>query len=347
MTQYSSHIDETQLMLFLLGEASAEQTQQITKWLLESEENQKELDLLEAIWAESSKLTPNPVAVDVKGAWGSMSLRVDNFEEQQINKIGKVRTLNQKIARISFRAAAILVVAIGIFKFIIDPVLPVEQMAFSASSEVFKGTLPDGSKVALNLNTKLSYPKRFKQGTRKVKLEGEAFFDVAHNHKKPFIISAGDANIRVWGTSFNVKANKGDDVEVSVSTGKVQLFKVDSVSGDTASIFLTAGQKGILPSRTSKPEKLDEQVEPDEMFWMDSTLVFQQIELNKVISTLEKYYNVNITIENRMALTCSYTATFSNADIEDILEMMATTFNFQLLSENNSFVLKGNGCLDD
>ncbi len=345
MTNKNSHIDETLLMQFLLGEASAEQMQSIEKWLHESEENRKELDQLESVWAETGKLTPKPVAVDVLNAWEKVSKRVDTFE--QISKPAKIHTLNKRILKYTYRAAAVLIVAFGIFKVVIEPKLPVEQLAYTTTTHIYKGTLPDGSKIALNLNSKISYPEKFKNKTREVQLEGEAYFEVAHNPKKPFIISAGEAKIRVLGTSFNVKANTDSDVEVSVTTGRVQLFKIDSVSGDTASVFLTAGQKGVLPKSASKPEKLDKPIEPDEMFWMDRTLVFKQVKLSKVIEMLQKYYHVNITVENPMALECKYTATFNDADIDEILDMLANTFNFELKVDAQNYTLKGNGCLDE
>lgn len=347
MTDNKSHITETQLMQFLLGEASAEQMQQIEKWLHASAENQMQLDKLESIWLETGKLVPSPVAVDMKLAWETLSLRVDDYEKSKTHKGGKVLSMNQKIIRIAMGAAAIFLVAFGLFKIAIEPNIPIDQLVFSSTEKVFKATLPDGSEIALNLNSTLTYPEKFSKQSRNVELEGEAFFQVEHNPKQPFTIKAGNANIKVLGTSFNVKAIKDSDVEVSVSTGRVQLFSIDSITGDTASVLLAAGQKGVLPHSGSAPVKLESVVEPDEMFWMDRTLVFKQIELSKVIQMLEKYYKVNVTIENQMALTCSYTATFTDADIDTILAMLATTFNFELTGSEPNYVLKGNGCLDD
>lgn len=347
MTEQTPYIDEKLLMQFLLGEASSDEMKLITDWLQESDDNKKQLDELETVWIESGKLIFSPVAVDIKGAWNKMSVRVDNFEQNSQKQKGKVLSINQKILRIAYSAAAMLAIAFGIFKFVIQPDMPINQMAYTSSETIFEGVLPDGSDITLNLNSKISYPEKFDKKARRVKLEGEAFFEVEHNPKQPFIINAGDANIKVLGTSFNVNAIKGKDVEVSVTTGRVQLFKVDSISGDTASVILKAGQKGVLYKSASKPEKLDEQVEPDEMFWMNRTLMFKQSKLHKVIQLLEKYYNVDINVSNQAVLNCSYSATFTNANIDDIIEMIAVTFNFELEIENSNYLLKGNGCLDE
>ena len=89
-------------------------------------------------------------------------------------------------------------------------------------------TLPDGSNIYLNRNTILSYQKNFGRDDRNVTLSGEAFFDIAPDTEKPFIVDAGKASVKVVGTSFNVITNNHDSaVEVFVKTGKVML------SGDT------------------------------------------------------------------------------------------------------------------
>jgi len=347
MTQATPHIDERLLMQFLLGETTTSETQQISEWLLISNENQKLLDQLEAIWAETGKLTPTPVAVDKDSAWKKMSFRIDEFEEQANLSEKKVRTLNQKIVRFTYAAAALLAIAFGLFQFAIKPNLPVDQLTMEATDIIYQGKLPDGSEIALNLNSKITYPEKFQRTERYVELKGEGFFEVAHNQKKPFTIQAGDAHIKVLGTSFNVKAYPSKDVEVSVTTGRVQLYKIDSLKGDTSSVFLQAGQKGVLPHAGTKPKRLDEPVSPDEIFWKNRTLVFQQTKLSQVIKMLEKHYPVSIKIENPMALECNYSATFSDAEIEIILEMISNTFNFKLRRDNNNYIFVGNGCLDD
>jgi hypothetical protein len=97
-----------------------------------------------------------------------------------------------------------------------------------AQEKVLNYTLPDGTKVSLNRGSKISYPSTFEGQTREITLQGEAFFDVAHDAQHPFIIHAQGADIKVLGTSFNVNAYS-KQVKVWVKTGKVQVKKSASV----------------------------------------------------------------------------------------------------------------------
>ena len=105
-------------------------------------------------------------------------------------------------------------------------------------------TLPDGSTVYMNAGARLSYSKQFGRKNREVQLTGEAFFDVTPDKKRPFSISAGNAVIRVLGTSFNVNSsNKENQVEVYVSTGIVEL----SESGNQNNrVLIHPGNIGLI-----------------------------------------------------------------------------------------------------
>ena len=89
-------------------------------------------------------------------------------------------------------------------------------------------TLPDGSKVILNAGTTITYPNAFVSKNREVEINGEAFFEVAHDAEHPFIVKANQINVEVLGTQFNVKAYEEDDwIEVSLSEGKVEVQSKD------------------------------------------------------------------------------------------------------------------------
>ncbi|MBK7131283.1 MAG: FecR domain-containing protein [Bacteroidales bacterium] len=109
-------------------------------------------------------------------------------------------------------------------------------------------SLPDGSKISLNRNSQLTYRENFGKKNRNVKLTGEAFFEIAPDASKPFIIDAGKADVRVVGTSFNVITNNTEsEVEVYVKTGKVIL----SDKSGSQSIALEPGFVGKMDSKTS------------------------------------------------------------------------------------------------
>ncbi|MBI9054660.1 MAG: FecR family protein [Bacteroidales bacterium] len=337
MNKDSEHIDDKLLLRFLLGEASQDEMTQVQEWLQLSEKNRKVLDDYEAIWSESGKLTPNPVAVDIPSAWINMSERIDKFESK---KTIKTIPLKSKFIKISYSAAAILIIFIAIYQLILKPT-PTLQIA--SNIEVIKNTLPDGSLIALNSNSTISYPKKFNKNERRIKLEGEAFFDVERNEEKPFIIEAGNAFVQVLGTKFNVKAYENSEIEVIVTEGLVKLYIIDSETLDSSSIFLKAGQKGIISIQENRPIYVSENI-PDELAWMDYTLIFKDTDLKRALSLLEDHYNVKIKVSDKRILNCRLTTTFTNNSIDDIIEVIVATFEFEYTKENNTYTIKGDGC---
>jgi len=338
MNKDSGHIDEKLLLRFLLGEASQDEMQQVTKWLQLSDENQKVLDDFEAVWAEAGKLTPNPVAVDSSSAWRKMSDRVDKFEEKNTKTI----SLRSRIVWFSSSAAAIIIILFGIYQLLIKPD-SIQNIQLASAEEIVKDTLPDGTHIALNTNSKITYPEQFAKNERRVKLEGEAFFNVEHNKEQPFIIEAGTAFVQVLGTSFNVKAYENSEIEVIVTEGLVKLYTIDSESMDTSEILLKAGQKGKISWKEKSPVYVSENI-PDELFWMDYTLIFNDTDLKKVFSLIENYYNIEIKVSDQRIYDCRLSTTFSNNNIDDIIEVIVATFEFEYTKENNTYTIKGDGC---
>jgi len=337
MNKDSEHIDDKLLLHFLLGEASQDEIKQVQEWLELSEKNKKVLDDYEAIWAESGKLTPNPVAVDTSSVWKKMSARIDEFESK---KSIKTISLKTKFLKISYSAAAILILFFAIYQLILKPT---PTLKIASETEIIKNTLPDGSLIALNSNSTISYPKKFNKNERRIKLEGEAFFDVEHNEEKPFIIEAGDAFIQVLGTKFNVKACENSEIEVIVTEGLVKLYVIDSETLDSASIFLKAGQKGRISTKENRPVYVSENI-PDELAWMDYTLIFKDTDLKQTFKLLENHYHVKINVSNKRIFDCRLTTTFTNNSIDDIIEVIVATFEFEYSKENNTYTIKGDGC---
>lgn len=340
MNKSSGHIDDKLLLRFLLGEASRDEMQQVQEWLELSDENQKTLDKYETVWAEARKLTPNPVAVDTPSVWKKMSYRIDRYEEEQ--KSTKTISLKSRFTLISSGIAAAIVVLFGVYQLLIKQ--PQQLMVVSAE-EVLREMLPDGSNITLNSNSNITYPEKFAKNERRVKLNGEAYFEVEHNPEQPFIIEAEDAFVKVLGTSFNVKAYENSEIEVIVTEGLVQLFTVDSETMDTTSILLKAGEKGRISNEKRKPIYVAESI-PDELFWMDYTLIFTDIDLKKVFGLLENYYNIKIEVSDERIYECRLSTTFSNNSIDDIIEVIAATFELEYTKENNTFTIKGDGCVE-
>lgn len=201
-------------------------------------------------------------------------------------------------------------------------------------------TLPDGTLVSLNNNTIIKYPKKFGSKTREVSIEGEAFFEVKPNKRKPFIIHAGKAQIKVLGTSFNVSAYpETKSVEVIVETGKVQVLNKMTETRQTNELILTPGDKGTLVYSSNSLLKTTNQ-NPNFLAWKTRNLIFKATSLDEVIRNLEKVYKVHIRLDDPKLNGLLLTAQFNNYPLEFILKVIETTFQIEAQNVNGQYILK-------
>lgn len=341
MNQNKDHIEEHLLLQYLLGNLDESERIQVEAWLNESIENRKTLDRLEALWLETGKLTPPPVAVDTLAAWEKISKRIDLAEKAE-TVIVPARIISLPLMRWIAGVAAVILLSLGawwFFNYLNRP----EMIDVTAEKDIVRDTLPDGSIIALNVNSTLHYPDRFSGRTREVHLSGEAFFQVSPDKEHPFIIEAGIAKVRVAGTSFNVKALAGSPVIVSVTEGIVLLFRVDEKSGDTVSQLIGAGQCGVMEQGGRRPH-LETQEDPTSLFWLNRSMVFHDAPLSRVFENISKCYHVTITTSNPAILDCRITTTFTNEPVELILKVLSEAFNLQIRKDNQTYLLLGNGC---
>ncbi|XOV91639.1 MAG: FecR family protein [Bacteroidota bacterium] len=189
--------------------------------------------------------------------------------------------------------------------------------------------LPDGSVVHLNVGSKLTFQEPFSEDNRTVDLMGEAFFEVARDEHKPFIIHTGKLSTKVLGTSFNVRAYPDEqNIAVSVETGKVQVYS--EVTKD--SVVLFPDDQAVYKNNT-----MDIIVAPYDhqivMGWRDGIIHFQNEPLSNVITKLERIYGVEFTIANHdIRLQEKYNGVYKNAPLERILQgiSFAAGFDYEL-----------------
>ncbi|RRB07592.1 FecR family protein [Larkinella rosea] len=177
--------------------------------------------------------------------------------------------------------------------------------------------LSDGSLIKLNSDTKLRFPKTFDQAVRTVALEGEAFFNIERDESKPFVISVGDLRVKVLGTSFNVK-NYGDEneVEITVRTGKVS---VKLNAQHSSPIILIKDQK-LIYNKSTEAFRITDVNAAQEGNWVDGSLQFKNTPMESVERTIEKWYDVDIIIENKALYNTSFTGVHLNESLESMLE---------------------------
>jgi ferric-dicitrate binding protein FerR (iron transport regulator) len=132
-------------------------------------------------------------------------------------------------------------------------------------------------------------------------------------------------------------------VEVTVAEGSVMLFTVDIKSGDTASVILAPGETGVLEAGSTRPV-LSGTAAPDNIFWANRSLDFRGTALREVLTILNKYYAVSITVSNPEILECRLTASFVDEPISRILLVISESFGLSLETRGETYLLTGNGC---
>jgi ferric-dicitrate binding protein FerR (iron transport regulator) len=186
-------------------------------------------------------------------------------------------------------------------------------------------TLSDGTKVILNAGSQLTYPQRFEDTRRVVRLDGEAFFEVAKNQAKPFIIQTSNAAIEVLGTAFNVKAYDEDEfIAVMVETGKVQ------VNTEEAMMQLSPGEQFLLDKTNHEIHKNRENI-AETKSWIYGGLYFNKTPIHSVINELTRRYNCSIEFEKGLVTDDYISGAHDNRTLEAVLKSIyyATGINYR------------------
>lgn len=194
-------------------------------------------------------------------------------------------------------------------------------------------TLEDGSIITLNSNSKLIYPRKFNKTERRVELVGEAFFDIAKNPNKAFIIKAKDAEVKVLGTSFNINAAT-KNVEVLVKTGKVQF---SSINKPNNKLVLIRGDFATL-----KESKLEKIIPRDDNYlsWKTRQMIFRDTKLQEVAKVLNRTYQVQIHFQDAGIKNLPLTTTFDHEPLDDILNYMCSPFNLVYERKGMQVIIK-------
>jgi transmembrane sensor len=197
-------------------------------------------------------------------------------------------------------------------------------------------TLPDGSQVTLNANSSLRYPEKFSNGQRIVYLKGEAYFEVVHDRKKPFIIYSGALKTQVLGTTFTVSAyNEQKPQSVTVLTGKVGVMD----QSNKAQAILTPGLCAVTDLK-SKSLKVSRMADPmDAIAWMDDKMMFEDATLADVATALSNKYAVSVVINNQRIASRHITAIFQNQTLPDILNGITRLTHAKYHVDKNVYTL--------
>lgn len=337
-------IDDALLGKFLAGETSPPEAERVRRWLT-NPANQREFDRFARIWNTAGTLTESD-EVNTEAAW--QRVRTQMYQPKPANAEPVVRpmpatpTAKRPAWLVYGRIAAMLTLAVlagvSVWRLTRSQESATQPALLTAvtTTATQRLTLPDGSQVLLNRNSRLTYPAAFADSSREVALTGEAFFEVAHDPAHPFRIKAGPTVVRVLGTSFDVRA-VGDSVRVAVRTGRVQL------SAPRQAVVLTPNQQAtyLAPADSiRRPVPID----VNRLAYQTGRLSFNSTSLAEVVQTLREVYNADIRLGNAELGRCRLTAEFGNESLDAVLGVVAETLTLTIERQGDARVLTGTGC---
>jgi transmembrane sensor len=228
---------------------------------------------------------------------------------------------------------------------ILNAFFPVRTLeAYAVKGKLLKTRLSDGTIVWLNSDSKLRYPEAFRDSIREVSLTGEAYFEVAHNAEKPFVIQSNGLATRVLGTRFVVKSYAGDKLSsVAVLSGKVSVSKNDNPNSN--SVMLVANQEVTADQRSGLMQVKNGVDTLSMMSWTDGKLLYRKSPLFQVIDDLKRRFEIEITAEPHLMDCLIYADVLPEDQPQLVLDQLAVSLEGKVKQiSKTEFSLTGKGC---
>ena len=168
----------------------------------------------------------------------------------------------------------------------------------------------DGSRVHLNAGSRIRYPKQFGWSERRVELSGEGWFEVSKNAKRPFIVELGLMDIKVLGTTFDVKAYEEDQtIMIALETGSIEVN-----ASNYESFRMEPGDKALYDKCSRRFEIHRSSDVTKYSTWREDRLIFRSEPLREVLNTISRNYNIEFEVKDTSILDYSYTITIDTTD---------------------------------
>lgn len=342
MSLEETHSEFDQLISrYLSRELSPEEQRDFEKILHSDPELKSRVDEFRKIWDAAETPGSDP-GYDLDAEWELMKAEIPELVEDSslIKKAGRSPSLLFYTYRIAAVLLVGLLVALG-WRYGSGNMGTVKLVAHEEALEVH---LEDGTFIVLNRDSRLRYKKNFASNGRAVSLNGEAWFDVARDTTRPFVIDAGPAMVEVLGTSFNVNAYKENStVEITVESGMVALTSLMEKEENREQIILQAGNSGTY-HKQKQELILKTRANPNNLSWKTRELYFDGSSLQEVVELVNKVYGVSLVIANEELASCPLTATFSDQSLESILNVLEVTLDLELTHQGDEIRLDGTAC---
>lgn len=292
------------------------------------EQNLLRQEDIDEIWQRLKQGTKNNDLDEAKKTSHLLNAETVISQFESHSKTSSVRIWKKSLR---YAASILLIVSVAVWYLNLGDTDKSETPVKIQVAEIVKETqrgqkstiyLGDGSKVILNTNSKLTYPERFSHEERIVTIEGEAFFEVAKDIKRPFVVKTKDVLTKALGTSFNVNTQKCG-THVALATGKVLV----STHSDSSGVMLDPGKDATYFPETKK--LITGYFDYDLILgWKDQTIIFKKAKEKEVFYKLENWYDVDIIKTNNSPLPWDYSGEFIKMDLNSVLLAISFSMDF-------------------
>lgn len=320
---------DEKLVKYFLGELEHSESLQLFEQLEADESLKAEFVRLQNIYSVSHLSILSKDENEGKRSFQKFIHKLKIKEQRQT-----IRTLLQYAA-----VAVVLIVSTFFFTKYVSGNLSNKEMntLYVPAGQRARLTLQDGTSVWLNARSTLTYPARFSGRTRQVTVSGEAYFDVAENPKRPFMVSAQDMEIKVLGTQFNIYSYpEAGYIQTDLVEGSLMVYDKQIPH---ESIILKSNERVIVKDGKMSVGKIENS---DYFLWKEGIYTFENERLLEIIEKLQLYYDVKIIVKDPEIFNVRYTGKFRQRDgIDEILRVIQKIrkFNIQKDIENNVITL--------
>ena len=324
------------LAKYLSGEMSETESRAFEEESYVSEENKISIEKMKKQWTAMEGYMDTR-SHHTRKAWDKL---YDRLQEEKLIPEQRVAVKSRLVYNL-VRIAAVLVILLGIGAVVYinmsrNPEVEMVQLNTGNEENTLIKTLADGSVIYIARNSRFSFPEVFEFGSRNVELKGEAFFDIAPNPDKPFIIETEEALIEVLGTAFNVKTQNGKGFELFVNRGKV---KVTLKKDPAHSEMVIAGEKiSTIKNRLVKSKHFVN----EDTSWYKQRMHFKDETLKNIINVLNRNFNTTFVLADNEIGKHKLTVTFFDETAETMTELICVTLNLKSQTINGSVVLSEN-----
>jgi len=337
------------LLRFFRNDCSEKEVEQLSDWISLDKGGEEITSILDELW-DQAKNCPDSQKPDTHKIYNEIKSKIDELEIGKEHLQNKRKIINfkdkrllQKVARI---AAVFLISALvlGAGYYLHNHATNKEAndiSVFVPYGQKKQLSLPDGTRVWINSGSSISYPKKFQKKYREVKLSGEAYFDVTKDAHHPFIVETNEVNIEVLGTAFNVSAYPGGrTIKTTLVRGKVLAYHNSSKEIITDHVFLFPGEQAVY-FRQQKNFQLKKVNAKLAGSWKDGKLLFNDTPLSEVVKSLNRWYNVDIQIQDPGIENYVYSVDFEKEPLDWVEKILSEVTPIRFVhSGKQIFVVK-------